>query len=142
MKGFVKTPENVAQRMVSLLFKNSEPSNGDQIFFPGVGEGPFIRAVHDYCDEHGHPFPEGLACDTHGGRLRNARERFAELPIRFENTDFLSTNLDLGEFDYVIGNPPYVPITKISEQKKERYREDFKRLLVDLTCICCSLNSH
>jgi hypothetical protein len=112
--------------MVELLFRESSPSKGDLILFPGVGEGPFIKSVRDYCLNHNHPFPEGTACDTHKGRLKKARNQFEDLPIQFEQFDFLGHGQDIGEFDYIIGNPPYVPITEIRESKKENYRNRFE----------------
>lgn len=126
MKGFVKTPIRIAQRMVELLFNNSTPSKEDRILFPGVGDGPFVEAVRDYCLNHGHPIPRGIACDTHKGRLEKASSRFEEIPVQFELFNFLEYGHGMGEFDYVIGNPPYVPITEISESKKENYRNQFQ----------------
>ncbi|ACV11886.1 adenine-specific DNA methyltransferase [Halorhabdus utahensis DSM 12940] len=126
MKGFVKTPDQIAERMVELLFDTSPPTKGDRILFPGVGEGPFIEAVRDYCLDHGHPIPEGIACDTHKGRLEKARSQFENAPVQFEVFDFLDSERDIGEFDYIIGNPPYVPITEIDESKKDNYRNCFK----------------
>ena len=126
MKGFVKTPNQIAQRMVVLLFRESTPSKGDRILFPGVGEGPFIEAVRDYCLNNGHPIPEGIACDTHEGRLEKARSQFEDLPIQFEQFDFLGRRQGIGQFDYIIGNPPYVPITEIRGSKKENYRDRFE----------------
>lgn len=126
MKGFVKTPNRIAQRMAELLFKDSMPSKEDQILFPGVGEGPFVEAVRDYCLTNGQPIPGGIACDTHEGRLENARGQFEDIPVQFELFDFLDSGIEIGEFDYILGNPPFVPITDIRESKKEEYKNRFK----------------
>lgn len=125
MKGFVETPPRVTQRMVELLFEDSDPSKKDRILFPGVGRGPFIEAVRDYCSAQGLSFPSGYACDTHTDRLSTTCERYSDLPIEFEKSDFLNQDHDLGTFDYIIGNPPYVPITEIAEERKESYRSQF-----------------
>lgn len=126
MKGFVKTPSQIAQRMASLLFEDSSPSSGDRILFPGVGEGPFVEAVRDHCNNNGYPVPRGVACDTHEGRIEKARNRFQDIPVQFEVSDFLDLNREMERFDYIIGNPPYVPITEISEEKKKKYRDQFE----------------
>lgn len=126
MKGYVKTPSQIAQRMVALLFEDSSPSKGDQILFPGVGEGPFVEAVRDYCNNNGYPMPRGVACDTHEGRIEKVRNQFQDIPVQFEVSDFLDRDRAMDKFDYIIGNPPYVPITEISEEKKKIYRKQFK----------------
>jgi hypothetical protein len=33
--------------------------------------------------------------------------------------------LEAGEFEYIVGNPPYVPIEELNEDEKTRYRADF-----------------
>lgn len=126
MKGFVATPPKLAHQIVEFLFDNHPPSKGDRILYPGVGEGPFIGSVRDYCEQNGHPIPSGYGCDTHSGRLSRAKEKFADLPIRFGQADFLDRTFDFGEFEYIVGNPPYVPITEIDDQQKEQYRTDYE----------------
>jgi hypothetical protein len=111
--------------MVELLFAEEQPGADDRILFPGVGEGPFIEAVLDYCEQNNLSFPRGLACDTHEGRLNTARKNFKGLPVQFNQSDFLDVADDLGVFDYIIGNPPYVPITELAEGEKARYRRNF-----------------
>lgn len=126
MKGFVATPPEVANRMVELLFDDHPPSEGDRILFPGVGEGPFVEAVYHYCESNEYPFPTGYACDTHQERLETAQSRFEEFPVEFVQVDFLDMERDYGPFEYIIGNPPYVPITEIDEQNKQKYRKVYQ----------------
>lgn len=38
-----------------------------------------------------------------------AKEQHADKQVEFLERDFLDDISDLGEFDYVVGNPPYVP---------------------------------
>lgn len=125
MKGFVATPTEIAERMVTLLFEGNPPEAEDRILFPGVGEGPFIDAVQEYCEQTDHPYPDGYACDSHEERLETAAERHADLPVTFDVADFLDVSSDFGRFEYVIGNPPYVPITEIDDDKKSYYRREF-----------------
>ncbi|NHN41826.1 N-6 DNA methylase [Halorubellus sp. JP-L1] len=126
MKGFVATPPDLTNRMVELLFQDHPPTEEDQILYPGVGEGPFIEAVHDYCQENDTPIPTGYACDTHQERLETTEARFADLPVQFEVADFLERSFEFGDFDYIIGNPPYVPITEIDDENKAQYREAYE----------------
>lgn len=126
VKGYVPTPSDLADRMVELLFRADPPSDSDRILYPGVGEGPFIAAVERYIDQHNLAMPSGVAVDTHPERLDTAESTFSHLPIHFRNDDFLDHSNDFEPFDYIIGNPPYVPITKIDESRKQSYRETYQ----------------
>lgn len=126
MKGFVVTPETLASEMVAMLFDADPPSDSDTILYPGVGEGPFVEAVIEYCGQHGYPLPKGAGYDTSAARLETARDRFEGYPIDFYETDFLDPNHQRDDFDYVIGNPPYVPITALSSDEKRRYRTKYE----------------
>ena len=125
MKGHVQTPSEVAERMVNLLFEEKQPSEGDRILYPGCGsEGPFITAVSSYCESRNLPVPDGVALETHPQRFQEVSERHADQPVDFRNSDFLKQDADLGRFDFVISNPPYVPIEEI--EKKSEYKKHFK----------------
>jgi len=126
VRGFVPTPDELASDMVDLLFADSSPTADDRILFPGVGEGPFIEAVEDHCQSAGCEFPKGVAIDTHEGRLSAAEEQYEHLPIDFVVGDFLAEDLSLDNFDYIICNPPYVPITELGEPEKRDYKRRFK----------------
>ncbi|WP_340100516.1 Eco57I restriction-modification methylase domain-containing protein [Salinibaculum salinum] len=125
MKGFVETPTTVTQQMVSRLFDGHPPAADDRILFPGCGEtAPFIQAVADYCAKHSTPMPEGVAFETHPDRCVAASQVHSEKPVTFRNEDFLQNHSDLGEFEYIVGNPPYVPIENI--EQKDTYRDRFQ----------------
>lgn len=126
MKGYVPTPGPLADRMVEKLFRGREPREGDRILYPGCGEGPFIGAVRRYCEGRGLPVPQGLGVEMSSERLEEARERHGGTNVEFVEGDFLSERSDLGEFDFVVGNPPYVPIEGLSGEEKERYRGLFE----------------
>lgn len=53
------------------------------------------------------------------------RQRFEDRPFRFIQGDFLQPSPDFRTFDYVIGNPPYVPIQNLEDEEKEEYRNRF-----------------
>lgn len=125
MKGHVPTPAELADWMVTELFQNRPPSDSDRILYPGIGTGPFAHAVHRFCDKHNVPEPEGVGIELHSGRIETAYDRLEDANIEIKKRDFLRDVSDLEEFQYVVGNPPYVPIEDLSEEEKSRYREQF-----------------
>lgn len=126
MKGHVPTPPALADRIVEKLFDDKPPSDDDRILFPGTGTGPFVAAVQRYCETRGLPVPEGVGMDTDPELLSEARETHADAPVDLLERDFLGDLSDLGEFRYIVGNPPYVPIEGLSEEEKTRYKERFE----------------
>lgn len=125
MKGHVPTPEDLAKRTVQGLFEPDPPSSGDQILYPGIGTAPFAAAVERVCDDEGWTLPEGLGVELDPAHLTTARERDLD-HVEFEEWDFLKESmLSFGEFDYIVGNPPYVPIEGVDDEKKPRFREQF-----------------
>jgi adenine-specific DNA-methyltransferase len=46
--------------------------------------------------------------------------------VELYQRDFLANVDDLGEFEYVIGNPPYVPIEELGEGEKKRYKRNLE----------------
>ncbi|MFC7200698.1 Eco57I restriction-modification methylase domain-containing protein [Halospeciosus flavus] len=125
MKGHVPTPDDLADHIVEKLFRENPPAAGETILYPGCGKGPFIAAVERYCNTNGHPIPEGVAIELDPEHLTAARERHADLPVEFQERDFLGDVADLGEFEYIVGNPPYVPIEGLDEDEKQRYKQQF-----------------
>lgn len=125
MKGHVPTPASVADEMVAKLFDPDPPDTGDRILYPGVGEGPFVTAVERYCEAHGYPVPDGVGIEQDPELLAEARKNLADAAVDLQERDFLGDVDDLGSFEYVIGNPPYVPIEGLDEDEKQRYRSTF-----------------
>ncbi|MFC7166893.1 SAM-dependent methyltransferase [Halospeciosus flavus] len=109
MKGHVPTPDDLADHIVEKLFRENPPAAGETILYPGCGKGPFIAAVERYCNTNGHPIPEGVAIELDPEHLTAARERHADLPVEFQERDFLGDVADLGEFEYIVGNPRMFP---------------------------------
>jgi len=125
MKGHVPTPDALAEKMVRRAFRDDPPSGDDRILYPGCGDAPFAAAVERACDEAGWAYPVGLGVETNPEHLERARDR-GLTHVEFEEQDFLADGmLDTGVFDYVIGNPPYVPIEGLSEDEKSRYKATF-----------------
>ncbi len=125
MKGHVPTPDALAEKIVRRTFRDAPPSADDRILYPGCGDAPFAAAVERVCDDNGWEYPVGYGIETNPEHLVRARDR--ELThVEFAERDFLSSDvLQLAPFEYIIGNPPYVPIEELTEGEKERYRSTF-----------------
>ena len=125
MKGHHPTPPDLAERMVRGLFEDLPPERNTRILYPGCGTAPFAEAVEHVCDAEGWPLPEGYALDSDPELLSSAKSK--ELTqVTFEERDFLSAGAaEMEPFDYIVGNPPYVPIEALSEEEKAHYRSSF-----------------
>jgi len=121
MKGFVPTPRETVDTMVELLFRPRAPAPSNTVLDPGCGTGEFIDGVLRWCDRRGIALPRitGIESDPrHLPVLRAKYER--QRAVRVEHADFLAH--DHAKYDFVVGNPPYVPITALSENEKAEYR--------------------
>ena len=126
MKGHVPTPDELAEYMVQQLFRNNPPEDTDRILYPGAGTGPFAAAVERVCDTEGWEYPVGLGIETNPKHIAEARERGLS-HVEFIERDFLGTEMLENEpFQYIVGNPPYVPIEGLDENEKSRYKSTFR----------------
>lgn len=125
MKGHVPTPSELADKMAEKLFEEKPPSEGDRILYPGLGEGPFVSAVCRYCNEHGLPTPKGVGIELDPEHVETAKQKLDQKNVEIQKRDFLGDVSDIGEFEYIIGNPPYVPIEGLDEQEKNEYKSEF-----------------
>lgn len=64
--------------------------------------------------------------DTDETYVEEVSQRFDHLPIESQERDFLSEDLDIGTFDYVVGNPPYVPIQRLDGEEKDDLNRRFE----------------
>ena len=125
MKGHTPTPDELAESMVRQLFDRSPPASGDSILYPGCGTAPFPAAVERVCDAQGWDYPRGLGIELNPEHLDTAQGRDLS-HVDFEQADFLDpTGVAHKEFEYIIGNPPYVPIEQLDDDEKRRYRGVF-----------------
>lgn len=125
MKGYVPTPQGLVDVMVEKLFRHSVPGPGSAVLDPGCGKGAFVDGILRWCDSRCVAVPRVLCVESDGQHLPAARKVAAGRPtVELERRDFLVD--DARCFDFVIGNPPYVPITRLSEEEKAEYRKRYE----------------
>jgi adenine-specific DNA-methyltransferase len=124
MRGFVPTPDLIVDLMVEKLFASKSPTTDEMLLDPGCGTGAFIDGLVRLTRKTGKRLPKIVGYESHPGRSAQAAKRFQDFPgIKIRSDDFLKVTD--GPFDYVIGNPPYVPITEISDREKSKFRRRF-----------------
>lgn len=124
MKGFVPTPPETVDAMVELLFRGQPPSLHDRVLDPGSGTGAFIEGILRWCAKHGRPLPRVTGVESDPRHLDVLRHKFDQnRAIEILDADFLMS--ERGAYDFIVGNPPYVAITGLSQSEKERYRSGF-----------------
>lgn len=121
MKGFVPTPRETVDTMVDMLFRGRPPKPSDTLLDPGCGTGEFIDGVIRWCNHRRLPFPHitGIESDPQHLPILNSKYQ-REKSVLIKHADFLKN--DIPKHDFVIGNPPYVAITSLSEEEKAQYR--------------------
>jgi adenine-specific DNA-methyltransferase len=125
MKGFVQTPPATVDQMVERLFRDRSPQRGSRLLDPGCGHGAFIEGVLRWFRRNGTECPEVVGIDLDPAQLSHARQNLAaEARVTLVEGNFLTC--DLGSFDYIIGNPPYVGIEELSENERLQYRQLFQ----------------
>jgi methylase of polypeptide subunit release factors len=126
VRGQISTPPDVADHVLELLLRSEDSTSDNRFLFPGVGTGPFVEAVQRYCRRENKELPEGLGVDSDPEQIDMVAEKFADSSsFDFVNEDFLQPSPEFGSFDYVIGNPPYVPIQKLEDEEKEDFQVRF-----------------
>jgi adenine-specific DNA-methyltransferase len=125
MKGFVPTPPAIVDLMVDRLFRDRPQLLGARLLDPGCGHGVFIEGVLRWCRRNRQRLPEIVGIELDSSKLQQARRLLADEPcVTLVEGDFLTR--DLGTFDYVIGNPPYVGIEELTVEERTLYRERFR----------------
>ena len=124
MKGFVPTPPKTVDTMVELLFRDGVPRTDNAVLDPGCGTGAFIDGVIRWCLRRRLALPRITGVEADPRQLPTLRAKYEHLPaVRIEHADFLANGRTV--YDYIVGNPPYVPITGLSESEKARYRAGY-----------------
>lgn len=121
MRGFAITPHETVDAMVELLFRGRSPKADNSILDPGCGTGEFIDGVIRWCERRRLALPRITGVESDPRHLPTLRAKFErQRAVHIEHADFLTGSRMA--YDYIIGNPPYVPITGLSEAEKARYR--------------------
>ncbi|HEX5876314.1 MAG TPA: class I SAM-dependent methyltransferase [Pyrinomonadaceae bacterium] len=124
MRGFVPTPDKIVDRMVGKLFAEKPPTASTTLLDPGCGPGAFIAGVLRWCRQNSLEAPQITGYENAPDRYAEAQAQYSLLPsVNLYQQDFLRSRSD--PFDYVIGNPPYVPITQLSVAEKTTFRRRF-----------------
>lgn len=125
MKGFVPTPPQLVDAIVSKLFAARQPRGDETLLDPGCGTGAFISGVIRWCARHKCPVPRIVGIDSDPQLLDEARRALANVDsVTLLKDDFLTRRLE--RYDYIVGNPPYVPITGLSVEERTRYRQQYR----------------
>lgn len=121
MKGFVPTPRETVDTMVTLLFQGRPPRREETVLDPGCGTGEFIDGVIRWCKRQGRPLPRITGVESDSRHIPLLRSKYEGLrAVHIEHADFLTDRR--ATYDFIVGNPPYVAITALSETEKARYR--------------------
>jgi len=125
MKGFVPTPLSIVDHMVAKLFEKNPPDPEDNLLDPGCGRGAFIDGIIRWCEKNNCQVPHITGIDSDQKHIAIAREKYSKIPsVEIRHEDFLLRVPE--KFTFIIGNPPYVPITGLTEQEKNVYRTLFQ----------------
>lgn len=125
MKGFVPTPPAIVDHMVAKLFEKTPPAPEDTLLDPGCGRGAFIDGIIRWCEKNNTEIPRITGVESDPKHFTTAREKYSGYPsIQIRHEDFLLRVRE--KFKFIIGNPPYVPITGLVEQEKNVYRTLFQ----------------
>jgi adenine-specific DNA-methyltransferase len=126
VKGFVPTPSETVDLMVDRLFLNRRPASDALVLDPGCGHGEFIDGIVRWCAKHRADVPRVIGIESNPKHADVARARFGKCAsVEIRDSDFL-TDEQRETYDFILGNPPYVPITELSEREKQYYRERFE----------------
>src|SRR5271156_325816 len=112
--------------MVDRLFLNRRPASDALVLDPGCGHGEFIDGIIRWCSIQRLAVPRIVGIESNPKHVEIARARFGKCAsVEIRGSDFLTDDQG-GTYDFIVGNPPYVPITELSEREKQRYRERFE----------------
>jgi adenine-specific DNA-methyltransferase len=110
--------------MVGKLFRDRPPTRGTSLLDPGCATGEFIDGVIRWCSVHRAPLPRIVGVESDSRHATAAKERFSAISrVSIQHRDFLTPSD--GAYDYIVGNPPYVPITDLTSVERQFYRQNY-----------------
>jgi adenine-specific DNA-methyltransferase len=125
LRGFVPTPPQVVDLMVSLLFRGRRPRTCDQLLDPGCGTGAFVEGIVRWCKSELTDLPSVVGIESEPARAKEAKESFRPYrQVEIRCADFLIQSDK--KFDFIIGNPPYVSILGLTECEKRDFRTRYE----------------
>ena len=111
--------------MVDRLFTGRRPTPCDRLLDPGCGTGAFILGVLRWCRREGTQVPQIDGIELDPAKLSLAKEAInGHGGVELIERDFLEGSES--KYDFVIGNPPYVPITQLREKEKAGFRSRYR----------------
>jgi predicted RNA methylase len=114
LKGQFDTPPEVAD----LGFSAAVRSTSDRVWEPTCGDGSFLDAAL----RAGHPADRLLGTEIDPARLDAARARLPQgVDLRLADL-FTLTPADIGPFDVIVGNPPFVRPERMAPDDRRRIR--------------------
>jgi len=111
--GQFYTSRPIADFMVGLA---DTPTSSTRALEPGIGAGVFLDALLDA----GFKQPDGYDLDE--GNVQAAQQRFGAA-AQVKHSDFLDV-VAAGDYDLVIGNPPYVAWGNLDDRTRRRLLDD------------------
>lgn len=123
----IRVPKPIADRMVELLFEETASTNRKRILYPGCGEGELIAAVERYFEDSINDPPSGVAIDNEAEHVETVRETYGD-HVEARQVDYLSADVRLDRFDFVLSYPPTVEWAELSGERRREYANTFARI--------------
>jgi len=77
-----------------------------------------------WCERRGNAFPRILGIESDPRHVAVAKDRFNRYDhVELRQADFLRPSKQ--QFDYIVGNPPYVSITGLTPTERDEYRQAY-----------------
>jgi hypothetical protein len=111
--------------MVAKLFRSRPPRADETLLDPGCGTGAFILGVIRWCAQRKCPTPRIVGIESDHRLLEQATSNLGQSHlVCLVHEDFLTPRSE--RYDYIIGNPPYVPITGLTVEERVMYRQRYQ----------------
>lgn len=124
--GSFYTPKLVAEFLVDYIAEKIEVNQAISILEPSAGNGVFIKAISKNRNLK-NKINKIVAVERDGNELTTLKNQISEAALTTINEDFLDfQKYNLEKFTLVIGNPPYIKKSLLSENQIELCKEIHK----------------